>query len=71
MPSSLNSSLGNWGYGERGMYLGMVIEPHYGLVAYLGGPRLCHRWHAKPIGPGSQDFGGGDRGDLVELAGIS
>ena len=24
------------------MHLGMVIEPHYCLVAYLGGPRLYH-----------------------------
>ena len=51
------------------MHLGMVIELHYCLVAYLGGPRLCHSWHAKPISPGSQGFGGGYSGDLEELDG--
>ena len=41
-----------------------------GLVAYLGGPRLRHRWHAKLVSLGSQSFGGGDSGDLEELVGI-
>ena len=35
----------------------------------MGGPRLCHSWHAKPISPGSQGFGSDVRGDLGELAG--
>ena len=52
------------------MHLGMVIEPHYCLVAYLGGLRLCHTGMRNliyiPEGPKVLDCD--DRGDLGELA---
>ena len=51
------------------MHLGMVIELHYCLVAYLGGPRLCHTGMQNLIARGSQGFGCDVRGDLGELAG--
>ena len=69
MPSSLNSSLGNWSCGQKGMHLGMVIEPHYWPGGLLGGTPPLPYWHAKPDSPGSQGFGCDDRGDLGELAG--
>ena len=51
------------------MHLGMVIEPHYCLVAYLGGLRLCHTGMQNLIAQGSQGFDCDVRGDLGELVG--
>ena len=39
-----------------------------GLVAYLGGPHLCHIGMQNLIAQGSQGFGCDVRGDLGELA---
>ena len=70
MPSSLNSSLVNWDCGQRGMHLGMVIEPHYWPGGLLGGtPPLCHRGHAKLVSLGSQGFSCDDSSDLGEVVG--
>ena len=49
----------------------MVIELHYWPGGLVGGSRLCYSWYAKLVSPGSPGLGGGDKGDLEELVGIS
>ena len=39
-----------------GDYMEGAMSRAIGLVAYLGGPRLCHSGHAKHVSPGSQGF---------------